>query len=403
MKVLQLNCVYGKGSTGRITKEIHEYLLSKGVESVVLYGRGEKITAPGVSKVCGEIYAKANNLLSRLTGIMYAGCYFSTRRIIKRIKKENPDVVHLQCINGYFVNIYKLVSWLKKNNIRTVITLHAEFMYTANCGHAFECEKWLTGCGSCPVYKRETLSIFRDGTAESFRRMKRAFDGFDNLRIVSVSPWLCDRAKRSPMLSDKEHSVIFNGVDTDTFTPSYSESIRKKYVSGKEKMIFHATAEFSKDKEHPKGGYYIYELAEKLKDDGYRFVVAGKKSGEITDSDNLIYIGEVKDARELAQLYSSADLTVLTSKRETFSMVAAESLCCGTPVAGFKAGGPEMIALPDYSIFCDFGDVEGLKKEIICLSQEGRFNKNEISAFSQKVYSSAVMAENYFELYRSML
>ena len=55
MKVLQLNCVYGKGSTGRITKEIHVYLLSKGVESVVLYGRGEKITAPGVNKVCGEI------------------------------------------------------------------------------------------------------------------------------------------------------------------------------------------------------------------------------------------------------------------------------------------------------------------------------------------------------------
>lgn len=120
---------------------------------------------------------------------------FSTNRLISVIKKEKPDIVHLQCINGYFVNIYRLINWLKKNNIKTVVTLHAEFMYTANCGHAFECEKWKTGCGKCPRLKRETKSLFIDGTAYSWRKMKKAFDGFknENLVITSVSLWLMER------------------------------------------------------------------------------------------------------------------------------------------------------------------------------------------------------------------
>ena len=100
MKVLQVNNVYKKGSTGKITYDIHSELLKQGIESVVCYGRGEKINEPHVYKTCGEVYSKINHLLSEFTGVMYGGCFFSTNKLIKIIKKENPDVVHLQCING---------------------------------------------------------------------------------------------------------------------------------------------------------------------------------------------------------------------------------------------------------------------------------------------------------------
>ena len=39
MKVLQVNCVYDYGSTGKITKDLHEGLIKRGIDSVVLYGR----------------------------------------------------------------------------------------------------------------------------------------------------------------------------------------------------------------------------------------------------------------------------------------------------------------------------------------------------------------------------
>lgn len=206
MKVIQVNSVYKNGSTGKITYDIHIGLQQNGIESVVCYGRGGIIKDRNVYKVCSEPYSKLNNILSRITGVMYGGCYFSTKKLISIVKNEKPDIVHLQCINGYFVNIYRLVRWLKNNNVKTVLTLHAEFMYTGGCSHSLDCNQWRNpnGCGysqHCPVYKQETKSFFLDGTKQMFSKMYTAFDGFnDNLIVASVSPWLMERAKKSPIL-----------------------------------------------------------------------------------------------------------------------------------------------------------------------------------------------------------
>ena len=47
MKVLQVNCVYDYGSTGKITKALHECLTARGIESVVVYGRRQKTDERG--------------------------------------------------------------------------------------------------------------------------------------------------------------------------------------------------------------------------------------------------------------------------------------------------------------------------------------------------------------------
>ena len=146
MKVLQINVVYNTGSTGKIMCDIRTVLEEVEIESVICYGRGPSVQEPNVYKTCPELYSKMNNLASRLTGLMYGGCLFSTSRLLSVIRKEKPDVVHLHCLNGYFVNIYRLIAWLNKNRIKTVLTLHAEFMHTANCAHAFDCEKWKILC-----------------------------------------------------------------------------------------------------------------------------------------------------------------------------------------------------------------------------------------------------------------
>ncbi len=399
MKVMQINCVYNKGSTGKITYDIHTHLLKNGYESVVCYGRGLKIKEPYVYKVCGELYAKANNFLSRFTGIMYGGCFFSTRRLISVIKRENPDIVHLQCINGYFVNIYKLFDWLKKKKVKTVLTLHAEFMYTANCAHALDCEKWKTGCGNCSRFKAETKSVFIDGTAKSFRKMKKAFEGFENsCTIVSVSPWLMDRAKSSPILKDFEHKVVLNGLDTDIFMPCDTEDIKKELEITDEKVIFHATPNFSDDPNHIKGGYYILKIAEALKEENVKVVVAGRYDNNIAVPENVILLGNVPDQKLLAKYYSLADVTVIASKKETFSMIVAESLCCGTPVVGFEAGAPEQIALSQYSSFSEYGDIDDLIKNVINMLEQNN-NSEEIWQNAKQRYSKDIMVSNYIKVY----
>lgn len=402
MKVLQVNCVYKNGSTGKITYDLHTALTEKGIESVVCYGRGKKVNEPNVFKTCGELYSKINHFLSTVNGLVYGGCFFSTNKLISVIKKEKPDIVHLQCINGYFVNIYRLVEWLKKHNIKTVLTLHAEFMFTANCGHSYDCEKWKTGCGNCPDYKYVTKSLFFDRTAKSYKKMQKAFDGFnENLIVTSVSPWLMDRAKQSPILKDKKHTVVMNGLDTDVFHIYNTENLKKKYNITDQKIIFHATPYFTDDPNHIKGGNYIIALAEKLKDENVKIFVAGEFKTGINVPNNIILLGKVTDQHKLAEFYSMADVTVITSKRETFSMICAESLCCGTPVVGFKAGGPETIALPELSSFCEYGSVNSM---VDCIKKTLNGKRHqEIVNTVINLYSSKSMVNNFSNVYKELL
>jgi glycosyltransferase involved in cell wall biosynthesis len=249
-----------------------------GHQSVVCYGRGQKTNEANAYKTCGELYSKLNNLLSRFTGIMYGGCFLSTNQLIRIINREKPDVVHIHCINGYFVNIYRLISFLKKSGIPTLLTLHAEFMYTANCGHAFDCDQWKDGCGNCPRLRKETKSLFFDRTHCSWKKMKKAFENFESLTVVSVSPWLQGRAGQAPILSDGKHCTVLNGIDTSIFSIALNSRLKQDMGWNRKKIIFHVTAEFSTEPDHNKGGYYVVELANRFlnRNDDVLFLVAGR-------------------------------------------------------------------------------------------------------------------------------
>lgn len=402
MKIIQLNCVYPKGSTGKIVQILHESYIEQGDSSIVLYGRGEKIDDNSAYKVCSEINAKLNHALSCLKGIMYGGCWLSTQRIISIIKREQPDIVHLHCINGYWVNIYHLITWLRNSGIPTVLTLHAEFMYTANCGYALECENWRTGCGNCPRLKKETHSIFFDRTSTSFNKMRSAFKGFnEKLAVVSVSPWLMERAKQSLILENKKHLCIYNGVNTDVFKYTSERTCLGKYCSTDEKIILHVTAMFTDQENSIKGGIWLIRLAELLKDRNIRFIVVGKYNIKQQLPSNITLVGEIRSQELLAKYYAESDLTLLVSKKETFSMVVAESLCCGTPVVGFKAGAPEQIALPEYSDFYSQEDMDGLIAGIDKWLNVN-IDKSEIARKASLTYSMEAMTENYMSVYRSL-
>lgn len=400
MKVMQINCVYKKGSTGKIVYDIHTELKRQGIDSVVCYGRGVKVTENGVYKTSSEVLAKFNNIKSRFTGTPYNGSFFATNRLLGIIKKEKPDVVHLHCINGYFVNIYRLVEFLKKNKIPTVVTHHAEFMFTGNCGHAYNCDKFKTGCGKCPDVKKAVCSQFFDFTKYNFNRMKKAFEGFEKLVATSVSPWLETRSLLSPIFKEITHTTVMNGLDTDIFNPHKdAEELRKKHdILDTQKVLIHVTASFESK---VKGGNYIIELARSLGND-YKIVVIGNRETPVDLPENIIAVGRVENQKELAKYYSMADLCVVTGLRETFSMPVAEAMCCGTPAVGFLAGGPESIAISEYSEFVEYGNIEDLKKAVLeCI--EFKNNSDEISKKAINIYNKKSMCHDYINVYKEVM
>lgn len=395
MKILQVNNVYAEKSTGKLTKDLHDGFIREGHESIVVYGRGKGTSDKGVIRLCPDWYGKLNSLISRVTGIPYGGCLFSTLRLVRIIKREQPDVVHLQCINGNFVNIYRLIRWLKKYRIKTAVSLHAEFMYTANCGHAFDCLEWRHGCKKCPDKKKATRSLFFDRTGKSWRAMKKAFEGFeDDCVITPVSQWTEERAKQSDILKGFRFQTVLNGINAEEiFTLPESEKDKTDANT-----VLNVTAHFVNEHNHPKGGWYLAKLAERLPE--VTFLVAGTVTPSPNLPENLILLGRVSDQHELADLYRRAKLSILVSQRETFSMPCAESLCCGTPVVGFKAGAPEQISLPEYSEFTEFGDLDGLEEIVRKWLERGDLNPAEISERAKGTYSAQTMIQTFPDVYR---
>lgn len=399
MKVLQVNCVYRKGSTGKIVHDIHTELQKRGIESVVCYGRGEKVKEKNVYKTCGELYSKFNNFLSRFTGLMYGGCFFSTGKLIRIIKKEKPDIVHLHCINGYFVNIYRLVTWLKKSGISTVLTLHAEFMHTANCGHAFDCDKWKTGCGFCPRLRQETKSLLFDRTHTSWRKMKHAFDEFQNLTIIAVSNWIAQRAAQSPIFAGHTIQTIHTGIYIKNFDSQrdflLERSLRAQYgIPEGKKIVLHVTPSF---RNPVKGGIFVSMLSEMLPEGNICVVVGG--GAETTK--RLIAVPFVSDQKQLSAFYKMADVLVVTSKCDNYPTVCLEANCCGTPVVGFDVGGVKETIFEGMGETVPYGDMEALLANVVNWSAKKTEIPKEIIADCLEKQSRERMTGEYISQYYS--
>ena len=402
MKVLLVNCVYGQGSTGKILKSLHQGLIARGWDSYVRYGRGQISSEPNVEKLASERVAQLQALASRISGYSYSCSPITTKRLKDDINQIKPNIVNLHCINANTVNIAEILEFLKRKNIPTVVTAHAEFLYTGGCGHALTCNKWKTGCGNCPQFhspdSQLSTSYLFDRSKSYWHALEKAYSGFNDLRITGVSPWLVDRIKQSPFFSSEQVCYTPNGVDTNIFHPRLADDLRRCHgIAETAKVYLHVTPNF---KMPLKGGKYILELANRINEIRPKdiVIIIGYDGSTADLPKNVIPITHTNNQEELAEYYSMADATVIASSRETFSMVTAESLCCGTPVVGFKAGGPESICRFGHASFCEYGDIVSLVKNSITI-----YKSKEISSIYTKEFSMDSMTRQYMSVYNKIV
>lgn len=411
MKILLLNITGRFGSTGKIINDLRNYFILLGHEVVIGYGHPDYVDEPGFVQVDHPIESKIVSQFTKLGRAQYKGNPLAVGRIKNIVKDFRPDVVHIHCINGMFANIYKLFGFLSTVHIKTIVTHHAEFFYTGSCGYAFDCLKFSDNqCVGCNNKRKATGNRIFANPHKSWLRMREAVRTFskEDLCFTAVSPWVDGRSQQSPIVNQYPHHVVMNGIDTDIFSRKQSsELFRENEVKRFDlkpdgRIVLHVSHEFSgHDTEGIKGGGYITLLAKSMPE--IDFIVVASVLSDLDDlPENLHIWGSTESRDELANLYSASDITVITSKAETFSMIVAESLCCGTPIAGFYAGGPESIAIPDYSRFVEHGDVNALKRSIEELLVKS-FKRQDISVKAKLLYSKERMAEDYLKIYNEML
>ena len=395
MRILLIDVNCKENSTGKLVYQIYNYLLHNDDEAYICYGRGIKIKENGIYKFGLDLETYLHALFTRITG--FTGCFslLSTIRLIKYIEKVKPDIVHIHEIHGYFVNIDHLLKYLSSKKIPVVLTLHCEFMYTGKCGYAIDCNNWKIGCGDCPRISDYPKSLYFDNTRKMFSKKIKAINMIEKIIITTVSPWLYDRAKLS-YIKDKDIRIVLNGIDNENiFFYQKKELIRDKLNIPQDKYILLSVAQNIVER----SGKEIAKIAKELPDIEFYLIGSGEKKDYFRD--NMHLVGCIKDQPTLAQYYSSADLFLLCSKKETFSMPCAESICCGTPVVGYEAGGPEGIFKEPYASFVRYGDVNAMVN-LIKLKLKSNISCEDLMIYGNR-FSNKNMCKNYNDIYRELL
>ena len=334
MKVVQINAVYAKSSTGRTTREMHEHLLANGIESYVACPDLAGLKERGI-KIGGTLDYKIHGLLSRVLGKQGYFSTIPTKRLIKKLALISPDVVVLRNLHGNYINFPLIAKYLAKNNIVTIVVLHDCWFFTGHCCYYIDacCDKWQHECNHCPSIRRWNKSLFFDNSQSIFRDKKRLFDAISRLAVVGVSGWVTDEARKAPIFSKaKQFLPIYNWIDLKIFSPKNREELKEKHGFEKDTFIvLGVSSVWSKSK----GLGLFQNLAEQLPDT-MQVVLVGNINPEDATGSKIKYLSATNDIQELAEMYAMADVFVNPSAFETFGKTTAEAISCGTPVVAFN-------------------------------------------------------------------
>ena len=396
MKILEINQV-NFGSTGHIMLQIADLATKKGHEVICsFYARRNKDKDKNCIYIGNKVSHNIHKKLYRKTG--NNGCYskISTWNFLRKVKKFDPDLIHIHNLHNCYINLPMLFDYIKKNNKKVVWTLHDCWSFTGQCPYftAVGCEKWKTGCHDCEQINRYP-SCSVDRTDKMWNRKKKWFTGVQNLTIVTPSQWLADLAKQS-FLKDYPVKVINNGIDLDVFKPTESD-FRMKHNLEDKKIILGVASVW----EVRKGLDVFIELSKRL-DDRYRIVLVGTND-EVDKKlpEGIISIHRTSNQKELAELYTAADVFFIPTREDNFPTVNMESLACGTPVLTFNTGGsPEMVDEATGVVLMN-EDIASVEQAVISMCESGKYSK-EACTERAKQYDSGLKYNEYLSLFENI-
>lgn len=405
MKILQINSVCDNGSTGRTTRELAEFLLREGLECYVAYGHGTS-NYPYSFKVGGVIENHFHNaFFTRLLGLHGFGTICGTKKLVRWIEKNKPDIIHLRNLHANYLNYPILFSYIISHNIPVVFTLHDCFNFTGKCSHytAAGCYKWKGECGNCPLYRNTTApSTFFDKSRFLFRDKKRYYSKIKNMTIVAVSKWLKEEAEQS-MLNGNGHKVtyVYNWIDYQKFhcaTADEISSFKKKFnLEPSRKYLISVSQGWDKNASRYKDAVKL----SKILPPEYKLILVGGLARNTTIPEPIIHIPYINGNAELSAAYSIAEAYIHFSVEDTFGKVIAEAMSCGTVPITFGSTACGEVPGP-YGIVVKPHDVEAIAKSLPKL-EELKKQKDDIVQYVRDNYDYQTNADKYIGLYKELL
>jgi glycosyltransferase involved in cell wall biosynthesis len=292
-------------------------------------------------------------------------------RIKKIIKQLNPDLI--VCVNPYSFFMVRMPLFFN-NTYRFCLSPHSTIPF------------------SFKNYLQNYLYIL-------------------SVRSQDMVIFLCNKqmeflSNNYPLVS-KNSLIINNGIDFSYFNPNQVSQVQidywKRYCNiPEEDKIILLAARITEEKRHIDAIEVIAKLnhlsSQKchlviVGDGPYHLVSILKKKVVSLNQDTCVhFLGSKQDVRPF---YAMADLFVLTSFSETFSIAVIEALSFGVPVAITDVGGAREMVVDGFNgVLTIPKDIEGMaQKWLFALNQS--YNHAEIILSARNKFDLPVMLRKY--------
>lgn len=413
MKILIVSTHEKLGGAAIAAHRLMEALNNNGGDAKMLV-LSKQSNNPNVIQLGSKLMNKVRFIVERLTIFMKNG--FTKKNlfdisiantgvsITNHPEFKQADIIHLHWINQGMLSINEIGDILSSGK-KVVWTMHDMWPFTGICHHAKECNHFKTVCGLCPYL----ISPSKDDISNATFLQKETTYSLGSIHFVSVSSWLTKQAKSSPLVKNHKISTIPNVIDTDIFTQTKSVNTELNKVIGNRKTIIMGAARL----DHPiKGFEYLKEAlnilvnSNMLNPNDLFLLLFGKVKYPKLFFNNIpikyLHIGSIQNKQDIAQLYSTADVTVVPSLYETFGQTITEAMACGCPAVSFNnSGQTDIIDHQVNGYLAKYKDVRDFAKGIYWALYEAD-KKTIANACRSKVlenYSEKTIAEKYLDIY----
>lgn len=299
----------------------------------------------------------------------------SAFRVLTIIKKEKPDVIHIQDIKGFSTLLCLLLGFFKKN---VVLTLHA---------YEFLC---IAGVFLCPMTQWEICK--KDAIiCKLYRFLKRIMISSSIHTVIAPSKFILEMHKKYGFFQHSKTAVIPNFVD---IKPMHLVKSRNEDTFN---LLY--IGRLCKDK----GTDILIMAFKELQEDFLRLHIVGIGPEEaalknLARTDKRIVFHGTVEHEEVENFYKIAHLVIVPSIwYENCPMVILESFSYAVPVIGSRIGGiPEFIEEVETGLTFNPGDVSDLRQKIQFLLHN-RTRIEELGIKVQKLVEENLNFDKHYE------
>ena len=337
LRYVQINSFYN-GSTGAVMRNLHRSLSSRGVDSYIFWGRRHETVSDHEQCCATRLGYLSHGAMARLDDRAGFHSKRDTARLLEKLDEIDPDVVHLHNLHGYYVNVEMLFGWLASHRCQVRWTLHDCWAFTGHCPH-FQyagCNRWKDGCHDCPQKGGYPASYLFDSSKHNWEDKRRVFTSVPPERMTLITPshWLEGLLKDS-FLKSYPVEVRHNTVDATVFKPTPGD-FRERHGIGDRFMVLGVASPWTERK----GLGDFVRLTRELSAERFAIVLVGLSEGQIKAlPGGVIGLARTGSPRELAEIYTAADVFLNSTREDNFPTVNLEAQACGTPVVTYDVGG----------------------------------------------------------------